>query len=379
MICIPLLLSFSIQAQHLHEFGVKIAKFSYRYENSKKDSLFVTREYTIVDSILTEGRILKGSLKINLNGDDALSQNRFQFGSELDMNIGNFPSELKFKYKSGLEFNNNKLFENFSQLFAAFDYHPAFGKENLLPMEVFGFAHRGTNNFMGVDLRYEIGGGVTFQYWQRNFVSNTAIENTLASDSSAKWTSLNKRQSQQLSKEDISSFINHKRIAYKSAIKQNARMRTGILLGIFYEFERIAFSDTISVGSEKQMYTHLFEPTNKIRYEIRPFFLYRIGKGVSFLAQTYFKMPFSSLQYDQPELGKAPYDIRIETEMGLSAKLQIPDVNNKEVEFKVTYNNYYDGAPNRFLTDLLDAEGERIVIQARRLHHMFNVHFGATF
>ena len=71
-----------------------------------------------------------------------------------------YPSEIEFSTNIGVTLRENTFEEEVAELGISYDYHHSLGFENYF------FARRYTDNFLGIDQRYEAGGGVLFQVWR---------------------------------------------------------------------------------------------------------------------------------------------------------------------------------------------------------------------
>jgi hypothetical protein len=109
---------------------------------------------------IKEQRNLNLKLGFGFLGDEAGSSNLYKVAAELDMAKGVYPRRLAFRMGTDVTYKNSKLDEQVRSILANYDYH-------VLPeLETYGFVERFTDTFMGVDDRYEIGGGLKFEHEQ---------------------------------------------------------------------------------------------------------------------------------------------------------------------------------------------------------------------
>lgn len=366
-----------------------------RYNNSEQikiNEFWRTMKY--LDSYERLQNKFKGNTVFGFDADQADRVDQYKLNTSVSFTRGVFPSEIKVKADYGIILNNSKFIENISNAFIGYDYHP--DRINPLGIEHYAFINRFTNQYLGVEQRYEFGVGSIFCFWSNKLTEKGKNENDSIqiinfesndfNDESGYWKLCNESESclklpakKLTSDDDV--FL--KKVQKRSIFvikKLYSKWRFGGLIGIIGEIEKIKFTDSKPIfgGGEYELPLD-FNAVYKVRWQVRPVIQWRPSDIVFLEVKPYFKFPFwwawKEDVFNRPNEDPIDprFDMRIDSESKLSIKLgKIKSFPNNEVSLNFIYNVYYDNAPNRqLITDQVNPEGNTLALSAGELHRMF--------
>ena len=119
-----------------------------------------------LDKMDQRQRRLNGRAGFGFSGDQSGSQSLYKIDGMINGSRGIYPGELTFTSSIGMVLNNGKFSENVSNIYMAYNYHPQWGDS--LSTENFIFLKRFTDAFLGVEQRYELGGGIILAKYSKN-------------------------------------------------------------------------------------------------------------------------------------------------------------------------------------------------------------------
>lgn len=347
----------------------------------------------------------KSTVNFGVNGDEAEDRSLYVANAGLNFQKGFYPGELSVSSSVRVRLDNNVFRENVSTLRMTYDYN--FTQET----EGYVYLDRFTDNFMNIDQRYELGGGVIlpiFGGWSDDKLITTGESvirrlNKINFDTSANfvqsgWYEVLREQSKKGKENwdenddeslknkiinDLITFRKSWKNARATTIKKYAKWRTGILFGIMSETE-IANLSGISLnqlGEEK-----LFEASaNKHtwRWTVRPTLDMQPNPFLKLKLRPYFKMPMPWQWQEKVSLGDQS-DNRVDWRLDLqtSATVYFPTAlwnQNRVISLSFSYRYLRDfSAPRVFLNDL-DVNGENVFLKARERHHIVTMAFQVSF
>ena len=112
---------------------------------------------------------MTGEIAFGFNGDGTNRKSVFKTNVESKITVGGYPGEARFQSGAKIEFEEGKLEEDVTRSLANFDYY--FSPR----WEVFGFLERFSDNFLGIDERYEVGAGFEWE-WNSSAQYESAYE-----------------------------------------------------------------------------------------------------------------------------------------------------------------------------------------------------------
>ncbi|MEP6647492.1 MAG: hypothetical protein ABJC12_10425 [Saprospiraceae bacterium] len=365
----------------------------------KKNISSFWEEFKVLNQRELQERYFKGKTKFGFNGDYSSTKNMYVISPGISISRGTFPSQFRFKYNSDLTLTNNKITENLSNLYTSFDYHPAWGDR--IPFEAFTFLSRFTDTYLGVDVRYEIGGGLVLSNWSRKFNKKGIEEHDKTNKVKFDTLQYNKLTNvwdfipstspdhlsaikvKKIEYSDIKMLMNVQKRINNINVKQNSICRTGLLIGAFFELEKITSKDSITANIGRVANTEDFAPTQKLRFECRPFLDWAPSSSIKFSLRPYFKFPFLPRFYESyisngEEIKK--FDWRLDLESSITISVEGPnDFDGKGVSFSLGYNLYYDNAPQTKLSSKLGLDGSNVRVFANNIHQVIRMEVGVDF
>lgn len=343
-----------------------------------------------LDKMEQAQRKLNGRINFGFNSDRSDNQSLYRIDGGINGSRGIYPGELNFTSNIGILLNNGQFTENVSNIYMSYNYHPRWGDS--LFAENYVFLKRFTDAFLGVDQRYELGGGIVIAKYSKKLIASNNIEKLnkisfdddnfhdgiwgICSDYCAMY------KTDLVTKEDVEALEKSQRIANISQRKLYARYRLGLLIGMFVETEKINLSKEVYFSTGPTIIVHSFEPTQKARITIRPTFDYKPSNGITLKVRPYFKLPLPGQQYytvNHGNLSDKKYDYRFDFETTLQIGIDdFLDTQNKSVSLYLINNVFYDNAPSRlFVTD--PNTQAPILVSANKFHNMFSFNFRVEF
>ncbi len=402
VVILVLLLSISsLHAQHLQDVVYHLVglnpKDTVNFPDPNKRQII--RDFwscvSELDKMDQRQRRLNGRAGFGFSGDQSGSQSLYKIEGMINGSRGIYPGELTFTSSIGMVLNNGKFSENVSNIYMAYNYHPQWGDS--LSTENFIFLKRFTDAFLGVEQRYELGGGMILAKYSKNLTprgKNLKQKLNLVEFSADNfdpekgiWNLCSQHCARYntdfVTANDVKTIERVQKNGNFSLRKLFTRFRVGMLIGVFLETEKINTSAMLTTADGPVSYPISFEPTQKVRWELRPTLDLRPGDTWSFKFRPYFKLPVPG-QWNQTVSGpngvkSTLEDYRIDLESMLIIGLDdFMDTQNKNVDFIMMYNVYYDHAPARlFIADPVTAAP--VLLSAPTRHSQFSFSFRVEF
>jgi len=279
--------------------------------------------------------------------------------------IRNSLAELNIQIKDG------KLQENLSSLKVSYDRFIPLEKKPLL-LEWYVFMARTGNQFMGVNQRYESGGGLIISHWKRFKNKDKVItHNYWKLKEGIKYNEATKALSfcndvckvdSVLSEKEKKTIGNARNNVLQYIRINETKFRIALLAGVFYEAESISFADSLSTNTGVQFQTKDFDATNRFRFNLRPTFDFHIS-NVTLKIRPHFKLPLTGDWLIERD-GRSVYDMRFELPVSLGLEI------SKSFSLSIEYRLFHDQAPNSYLTSYIATDGRPIYLTANRNNHV---------
>jgi len=343
-------------------------------------------ELKFLDKYEREQSKFKGEVEFGFNADESDNQSLYKLNAGIKVTRGIYPGELEFSSDLNVVLNNGQFNENVSNLFIAYDYNPR------LWFETFGFTSRFTDAFLGVQQRYEVGGGVIFNWYIGELTKKGEEEKAkLEVFDPIDLDDFNKKagiwgicaehctthKHTPISSKEVTQLKRLNKDTRLSIKKLYSKIRLGFLIGIFAETEKIAFSDSLATNlpnNEKIFRTIDFNPTQKFRWELRPTIEIKPNDTWNLKFYPYYKLPMPWTS-NESEIGGTTderFDYRFDLQSSLNINLKTPLTQNKSVVFSLKYNRYFDNSPQRqFIQGFSDPEGNPLLFEAASLHELY--------
>lgn len=319
----------------------------------------------IVDSLLSNLKfyrdfeknesVLNGKAKFGLLGNESSLNNISTINAGVEIDNGLYPYEFDLSANFQTNINNGKLVENISNVDISFDYHPL--TNNGLWLESFIFMSRFNNSFLGIDQRYETGGGLVFNLFSKEDLTDSGTNNearlvniptceingkNLIVCYADRCTPINNEY--KITESEIEE-LDKVRTKYRNHnIKKYSKLRVALLLGVYYENEKAKAENKINFNGVDTLFSIPFDATYKLRWEIRPTIVYKPSDIFTLKLYPYFKLPlFNKLEkviYNDSVFDER-YDAFFDIKASIGASI------NKNLKFEIVYRYFKDMAPKR--------------------------------
>ena len=328
-------------------------------------------------------RSLSARLSLSYSGKTSEAEGRLgarekqDLRTSVDISRGSYPDQIRLRSSIGVtRTESGALSESLSDLHLSYDYH--LRDEHL---EAFVFGKRFSDDYLGIDQRYEIGGGIVLNAFLGGVTKNgrtqlsklnhggTVPENEdvarpgsrIYNGQEAEWRECylelaNKSGTSGTPEAAASELESARANASRVVRKSKTRFRLGMLLGLHTELE----DASIDTSSATQAVTVPSE--QGWRFEIRPRAQYQPIDGLRFRADWFLKWSLNGFRRDRFEisddilglsfLGK---DVRSELALTVSAR-----VGNAEIALSHQINE--DSLPPW----LVGESGELLVARRNR-------------
>ncbi len=314
-----------------------------------------------------------GNISFGLNGQEVQRDNFFVISTGVSLSSGTYP--FKFELNSGIlvQIQNGNFNESVSNLSISFDYNYS---EKNLSKQSYVFLTGTNNSYLGIDQRYEIGGGFILNYYSGNrakkkeFLRNGSLdkkgtsgltregeqqlkilngntrsynENTLSFDQGI--TAVLK-SSVLADEEKLEDLRRNRRRFINTIIKKFSTTRLSILGGVNYELEKTG--DSLELFNGDLQRKGSFQSTNRPRMVIRPGVDWK-GENFSFSSKFYMKMGLFDEFYNEIDDGQNA-DKRLDYWSEWISSLRFNFT--QKISVSILYTLFYDNAPNRQFFDV---------------------------
>lgn len=400
-------ISFSVNAQITNEIIKKydlLNPESLSSENEKKAKPFWETIQYLRNHEIKESRF-HSTVKFGVHGDEAEDRSLYVANAGLNFKKGFYPGELSVSSSVRVRLDDNVFRENVSTLSMTYDY-------NFTPeTEGYVYLDRFTDNFMNIDQRYELGGGVIlpiFGGWsdnnlietgepiiqklnQINFDTSEAFPDSewfevleiQSKKSKENWNEDDRKNLISNTKKDLATLRKSWKNAHATTIKKYAKWRTALLLGLTSETEISNLSGKfLTQSGEEQLFE---EQANKHtwRWTVRPTLDLHPNPYLTIKFRPYFKLPMPWEWEEKVSLGENS-DNRVDWRMDLqsSAVVYFPTKlwnQNRAISMSFSYRYLRDYSPPRLFLSNLNLNGENLFLEARGEHHIISMAFQVSF
>ncbi len=356
------------------------------------DSLEVVEMQSLLEfynTYLNQEHKLNGKAGFSFNGNESDINKFFRIGVSGKIDKGVYPSELDFDLNVLTTIQNGVFQENFSDIDVSFDFHPyrpaAESKNDGLWLENYVFVTRFNNNFLGIEQRYETGLGFVFNLYSKNKLTQNGIANNHKLNKIPRYEIYGddlkrcleecylKKSILKITEHESKTIINTRERYARSNIKKYSQLRLALLLGIQYELEKSMATNEINFNSVDTLLTEEFEATNKIRWQVRPSITWQPTDKYKLKIYPFFKMPIGN-QYSVVRQG-ALVDRRYDYFVYLISSFSIQVDDNFQIA--LNYRMLYDNAPKRKYIQQND--GSYILLVGQKHNSTYGISFAFGF
>lgn len=388
ILIIALILAPCIATTQIQDIAEKVLRLEYDThltDEEREELLEFEKLVKYLRDFESKERKLNGRAFFGIGGNETDISNLFKITGGVNLKSGTYPYELELSSNIENIVKNGKFEENVSDIDISFDYNPDVGDG--LWLENYAFLKRFSNAYLGIDQRYEAGGGVIFNFYSKKLTENgIKIQKELNRQPVYKKGEGNTlikcyqdicehiENSQKLTDDEIHE-LNHIQQNYRNAnSKRYSKMRIGILVGVHYESEMAKAENMLMFNGEEMLMSRSFDATNIIRLELRPTFKFQPNDIFSFKLYPYFKFPID-FDMDVVEGDKGQRDVRRDVFLDLQSSMNMRVT--KSVSISLRFRYFYDNAPKRvFITE---ENGNDVLLVGQRKHSNFTMTFNYGF
>ncbi len=338
---------------------------------------------------------LTGKAGFGFENNQTRTDKLFNLNAGIQVGRGIYPGEFTFTTKVDLTVRNGKFQENVSDIFLSYDYFPL--QKNQMWLENFVFLNRFKDEFIGIEQRYEVGGGAIFEFWDKKHLTDDGVgkRKDMMPDTSGKtfldapwWSSMHgvckKHDLKGPGSGDSLLLQAAHRRTDAALVTQYTRFRMGMLIGIYMESEQGTAADSVQLPAGRMFFTR--EPLNtiKTRWELRPTIVIRSHKRMEITLKPYFKFPMpwawnETVRSNNPDVSDTRFDFHLDVRSEIRFTLT-DDQQNKKITIGLEHRVLYDKSPPRvYLNDQLDADGRPVLLSARDTHQITRLKFEVEF
>lgn len=287
------------------------------------------------------------SVEVGFKGHRADEAHLYDINAETKITKGIYPREFRLKAGTSVQLKNNDFTEEVTSLMVNYDYH--FNSW----LEAYGFAERFSDSYLSIKHRYEIGGGIKFEFnlgttmkidekWDKNLKTYKVIYNEACDGYKNYLESLDKNSTDKKSMTNTNLLSNQldeldeRRKDIERAFKKKyAKLSAGMAFSIFSELEKAEiekiFEDE-SIPEDKEPFS--LDGEQRFRIALRPSVVYRPTDNLTLIWLKYYKHATDDWRdYRTDEL--------------IRAELKLPVIPNwpKNVLLVFEYKRHYDKVP----------------------------------
>lgn len=307
------------------------------------------------------------AVSFGFSGNSSDASQLLKLNSHISFKRGTFPMEFSLDLNTETQVKDGVFNERLSDFLMTYDYYPRFGNtEKRKNQKAFVFLNRYSDAYLGIEEKYEIGIGGVYNKWCLGRIRESDKVDAIIQGMVADSVNLGKIFGPANYKDELG------KLRISNVIK-NTRVRFAFLGGVFYEIEKMVFTDSIASGDSKKAIESDFNATGSVRWEVRPTLEINFTNDLQFSSKCYFKMPFTDILENVVELGgvrDSRPDVFVDFQNTLTYKL------SPNVGLEIQYRLMYDSAPQRkFITD----NNSVFLIMPDQRHHYFGMNFKVGF
>jgi hypothetical protein len=277
-----------------------------------------------------------GNVQFGFNGESTRDENvgLFNVYGGINLKWDLYPGELDLNTHFGINFTNGEIQQNLSNIDISYDHmHTNLGDGLLL--ENYFYIKRSTDAYLGIDQRYEVGGGIILNHWFNRFVDPKKQLFPVGYGKKSDVNIWNNLLQPRLNEVNFEGFQSDFEEGFNKYKKSNSKLRLAVLAGAYFELEQTSVNDSIDLKA-----------TNKFRWVVRPAIDVKLNDGWRFSLRPYFKfgMPWSWDETFIAENGaiSSLTDYTIDFTAIISTQLL-----SQRIRVDLIYNLMYDNAPPR--------------------------------
>lgn len=373
------------------------------------DLQLANKTYALLDNLyefMNREHRLNGKGYFDFAGNETKKNSVYRFGTGISIDQGLYPYELDFSADVQTLLNDGVFVANESNIDISFDFHPyvpqpeskigrydakikelqlntnptEIEKENNeyllkkyqrkidkaydangLWLENYIIAKRFSDGYLGIESRYEIGGGFIFSLYSgamtkkgrttRDEIIPKSIGKPKEQDIIHSLKALTPAHNLlQLSPADIE-VISDSRSRYLIANKkQNSKLRLTLLLGSFYKVEKTIIENTIKFNGKDTSITFDVNPTNRFESVVRLGLVWKPKDKYKLKIYPLLILPFDRIKNVVEQDGYK--DERLDYFFYFNSALDIEV--EKRFSISLFYRYFYDNAPSRVFLKQLD-------------------------
>ena len=357
----------------------------------QKDSLEVVEMQQLLDffkQYLSEEHQLNGQAGFSFNGNENDISNLYKIGVNGSIDKGAYPYEIDFTLNVQTTIQDGVFQENLSDIDVSYDFHPYVPKvgsaDDGLWFENYVFIKRFNNNFLGIEQRYEAGAGFIFNLFTKKKLTEKGRNNLKSLEKIPKYEAYGtdlkrcleecylKESILNITEEELNTIVNTRERYLRSNYKKYSKLRLALLIGVYYELENAIAENEINFNGIDTLLNESFNTTNKLRWEVRPTIVWQPKDKYRLKIYPYFKMPFGKGQsvVRQGDLEDRRYDYFVDLLTSFEIEIE------ENFSISINYRMLYDHAPKRRYLAQEDGSFQLLVGQKSNSNYGIAFKFG---
>lgn len=401
-------------------------------KSRKQDSTVIEETQLLLEDLyvfMDEEHRLNGNGRFAFNGNETNNNNLFRIEAGISMDKGIYPYELDFSTSLQTQLKDGSFQENVSDLDISFDFHPivpdpqrrikkyeakieelekernnpniyqdeitrliqkyqkkidAPSSSNGLWLENYVIAKRSSDDYLGIDHHYEIGGGIIFSLFSRA-MTRKGITNREEMNRKPSYEIHGSdlvrclqscepvRNALQLSEEELDIITKTRTRFLTSNRKQYSKLRLTLLCGAFYELEKATINKTAAYDLIDSTFKVNLEPTNVFRWLVRPGLVWKPKDKYKFKFYTYWILPFNNLYLESFDGFQNRRSLDYFLDLQSSLEIKIEDHFNIGIYYKMLYDN----TPNSIV--VTQSNGLPLLLESEKMRSSYGISFGFEF
>lgn len=365
--------------------GQKFYQLDRSADNYFKDSteiIEINQLLQFLNTFLNQELKLNGRGSFNFGGNESDLNNLFRIGVGASIDKGLYPFELDFSTGIQTIVQNGVFQENLSDIDISVDFHPIIpkidAKNDGLWLENYVFVKRFNDAFLGIEQRYEVGGGFTFNFFNSN-LTKSGKDNETALNSKPTYnvygedlircmeSCFKTKNILSLTSSETETISNTRERYLRANKKKYSKLRLAMLVGLNYEIEKAQAQNIVRLNGRDTLLQRSFDATNRLRWQIRPTIKWQPKDGYTFRLYPYLKLPLGNMYDTVIEDGNM--DKRFDYFLDLHSSFDI--AIEKNFSIRIFYRLLYDNAPKRAF--IKQEEATYVLLEGQTKHSAFGV------
>lgn len=315
----------------------------------------------------TRQRSMEGSIDLGFHGDQAGPDSLFTIDTGASLSRGTYPAELRFDTKLHIQVRDSEFQQDATRFRLNYDYH------DTKYSEYYTFIERFSDNFMGIQQRYETGVGARYGAYllqTENRRSDEVEPKLVALEGSSRQV---RERLDSLTKDALKDRVKPGGLDYDALQRTVESMRNTLraeqaklFLGVAFsasseleqaKIEALVMAPSAAATTQPAKQTFSLPAQHRYRLTIRPTVMARPTQRLKITVYPYFKLPLENPRYVTVE-GKDLVDYRVDLDATIKWDLPANMTSNEKVALVFEVEDHFDNVPPRIRQEKIDAAAE---------------------